>query len=137
MPAAGRSVAPAEHDVRVDLAPVTIERDVADQRKHLDLFPDRNTLVVLFFPVEVAKIGFAEGPDRGKAGGADALLLGEARQAGDRVFARGEDERERVAVPIQFLRFHGINGKHAACPPAPLPSAFARYAVGPGWGRME
>lgn len=64
-PPQGAAVAPAEHGVRVDLRLVAVERDVADEREHLDLLVHRDALGVLVLLVEVAEDRAAERADRG------------------------------------------------------------------------
>ena len=52
MAAASVAVTSAEHDVRVQLRFAILQRDVADERQHLDLLAHCDALV-LFLPVEV------------------------------------------------------------------------------------
>ncbi len=99
--AARGAVALAVHHVRVDfLAVSTLDRDVAEQGKHLGLLAHRNALVVLFLPVEIAERGFAERADGAEARGREVLLLGEARQPFHRVLARVENHGEHALVVI-------------------------------------
>ena len=65
MPAARAAVAASQDDVGVHLLVATVlNRDVADQREHLDLLLDRSALVVFSLPVEVAEQRTLEGSDR-------------------------------------------------------------------------
>ena len=67
-------------------------RDIADQRQHLDLLVDRNALVVLRGPVEIADDRALERADRGQRSGVDLLLADELLQGADRLVAMSEDD---------------------------------------------
>src|SRR5690242_1474557 len=59
--AAGGAVGAADDDVDVDLGlSLLVEGDVADEGEDLDLLVDRDLLVLLALPVEVAEGGAAE-----------------------------------------------------------------------------
>src|SRR5439155_9215493 len=74
---------------------------IAKQRQHLDLLRDRNALVVLRGPVEIADDRALERADRGQRGGIDLLLADELLQGADRLVAMGENDgicRGRPAI---------------------------------------
>ena len=63
MAATSVAVTSAEHDVRVQLRFVVLQRDVAHERQYLHLLAHGNAFVA-FLPVEVSERRFAQGADR-------------------------------------------------------------------------
>jgi hypothetical protein len=55
VPAAGAVVAPAEHDMGMQLGCAVVQRRVAQQRQHLDPLVDRDPLAVPPLPVKAAE----------------------------------------------------------------------------------
>ena len=68
--------------VDLELA-LLVERDIADQRQDLDLFPDEDSLVVLLLPVEVAERGVAQRPDGRQVAAGQPLLSGPEVASGE------------------------------------------------------
>ena len=70
---------------------------------------DRDALVTLGLPVEIAEDRRAEGTDRAELRRFDLLLLDEALQAGRHFIPAVEHDDERALLPclIDQSRFHG------------------------------
>src|SRR5439155_4654749 len=101
MPADDAAVRAAEHRMDMQGRLAVRVRDIAEQRQYLDLLVDRDALVVLFRPVEIADHRALEGADRGQRGGVDLLLADKLLQGADRLVAMGEDDgvsRRRAAI---------------------------------------
>src|SRR5204863_1563186 len=75
--------------------------DVAEQRQYLDLFLDRDALVVLLVPIEIADDRALECADRGQCRRIDFLLAYKLLQRSHRLVAMGEHDgvsRGRPAI---------------------------------------
>ena len=82
-------------------------RDIADQRQHLDLLIDRDALIVLLVPIEIADDGTLERADRGQPRGINLLLAHEFLQRLHRLVARREhDGVSRRRPSIQQFPAH-------------------------------
>jgi len=103
-----RRVRFTEDRVRVQLRPSVLDRDVADERKDLDLLVDRNVDVPLGGPVEVRHHGARERADRGEVARAEPLFRRERRQHLHRLVARREnqDERAHAAALVEERALH-------------------------------
>src|SRR6185437_15107777 len=73
---------------------------VADEGEHLDLVGDRDALVALRLPVEVAEDGVAERADAREVRSAQAALTREPAQPLEHLVARLEDENERLPAGV-------------------------------------
>jgi len=65
---------------------VGIVGNVADQRRNFDLFADRNFLVLLLLPIEIAQNRVAQRTDSGEGSGVNILAL--------------DDRQERTSSPV-------------------------------------
>src|SRR5438045_9544292 len=77
MPADDAAVGLPEHGVDVQDRLAVRFGDIADQRQHLDLLIDRDALIVLLVPIEIADDGTLERADRGQPRGINLLLAHE------------------------------------------------------------
>jgi hypothetical protein len=112
----GTSVGVADDEVGVDLRFAVLDGDVAGERRNLDLLVDRDWLVLLPLPVEVAERDVAEGADAGEVSGGELVLACESLQFALDLVAAREDEcvaslavdlaegfRFRARSPASFL----------------------------------
>src|SRR5579871_436419 len=93
MPAPGSAVRFAEDYVGMDLGrALLVQGDVADQRYDLDLLVDRNRLILLPVPLEVAQGGILERADSREMAAAQAVAPRELFQDLHDLVAGVEDE---------------------------------------------
>src|SRR5829696_7872498 len=101
MPATCRTVGPAEDHVGVYLRlAIVLGSYSSDEREHLHLLLYQYPFVLLLLDVEVTQHRVAKGPDRGKAGGAQSVVLRKARQLGHKFVVRVEHECEGLLAPF-------------------------------------
>jgi hypothetical protein len=81
VPRTGSPLRVADDDVRVHLRLAILVGDVTDERRQLDLLGDRDRLVLLRLPVEVAERDAAEGAEPGEVGASQPVLACELRRA--------------------------------------------------------
>src|SRR5581483_5747457 len=98
VPTPSGAVPISDDDVRVDGRLAVVEGNVSDERDHFDLFVDRNRLVVLLLPVEVAEHEIAERADARELRGAEVVSSRKAAQPVHCLVAEVEDEHEGAAA---------------------------------------
>lgn len=92
--AARASVGATHHDVRVHRWLSLVDHNVANERQDFHLLYDRDPLVLLGRPVEVAQRHIAIRADSGEPGCAHVVFLGERRQSDHDLIAGLEDQGE-------------------------------------------
>ena len=94
----------------VDGRLVVRERDVAREREHLDLLVERDLLVLLALPVEVAEDHVAERANGGEVRGGEVLGVGEAFELLHDPVAAVEHERvgAEAVLLVQQLELHPV-----------------------------
>jgi len=108
MPTASRAVCRPDHDMGMELWFAVLERNVARERKYLDLFIHGYVLVFLLFPFEIAESDVPKGPDSCEVASAEPVLPGELDEARYDLIPRLEDQGECLgAVPAQGFELHG------------------------------
>ena len=87
-----RPVAFTDDDVRVNLRLAVFRRNVADERKHLDLFVYRNVNILLCIQIEVTERRPRKRAQRRKMCGVKPRLLSELFKPGNHFVARVKDD---------------------------------------------
>jgi hypothetical protein len=123
----------------MQLRPPVVERDVAEQRKHLDLLVDRDALIVLLLPVEVAEHAIPKCAERRELAGRQPVLPGERRQASSpvsRITANVRCAPSLISLPFMLpLRVRGGSDDRARANGVGPPVASVTRLLGAGSAR--
>jgi hypothetical protein len=107
MAAVRRTIGFADHHVRMNLRRAAFEGDIANERKDLYLFTDRDLRVFLLVAIEKAQRDLGKRADGGKVAGGQMLFSGESGQVVNEFVALVEDENKRFRRAFfEFLKFH-------------------------------
>lgn len=109
MTSPGGSIGFSHDDMGMDFRFTFMRGDVSHQRKHFDLFSNRDLFVILFAYLEEPHNHIDKCADRREMAGAEMLLPGEFLQAFRDFIARVEDERPRfLGAGVDDFRFHNL-----------------------------
>ena len=78
------------------------DRHIANESRHLGLFIDRDTLVILSLPVEISEDARSERSNGSHLRRFDLFLFDEALQARNRLIAAFKDDDEGALLPARL-----------------------------------